>query len=91
VSAAPLARLAAAAAEWGNPLDAAALGRLDAYLKEVRERNRTVNLTADDAWEDLVLKHGADGVYAAACLRAARRRGRACSTSARAEASSASR
>jgi len=70
VSAEPFARLAAAAAQWGNPLEAAALGRLDAYLREVRERNRTVNLTSDDSWEDLVLKHAADGVFAAAALRA---------------------
>jgi 16S rRNA (guanine527-N7)-methyltransferase len=62
--------LAAAAARWGSPLDPAALGRLDAYLREVRERNRTVNLTADDSWHDLVLKHAADGVFAAAALRA---------------------
>lgn len=69
MSAEPLARLAAAAARWGNPLDAAALSRLKAYLREVRERNRVVNLTADDSWEDLVLKHAADGVFAAAALR----------------------
>ena len=66
-----LSRLASAAAEWDIPLDAAALTRLEAYLREVRERNRTVNLTADDSWDDLVLKHAADGVFAAAALRAA--------------------
>jgi 16S rRNA (guanine527-N7)-methyltransferase len=71
VSGEPLARLAAAAAEWGSPLDSAALARLEAYLREVRERNRVVNLTADDAWPDLVLRHAADGVFAASVLRAA--------------------
>ncbi|NNN04865.1 MAG: methyltransferase [Elusimicrobia bacterium] len=65
-----LSRLATAAAGWERPLDAAALARLDAYLREVSARNRTVNLTADDAWDDLVLKHAADGVFAAAALRA---------------------
>lgn len=71
MSADALSRLSSAAAEWGSPLDAAALARLEAYLREVRARNRVVNLTADDSWEDLVLKHAADGVFAAAFLRAA--------------------
>lgn len=66
-----LQRLAAAAAEWGAPLDADALERLSAYLRGVQERNAVVNLTADDSWDDLVLKHAADGVFAAAVLRAA--------------------
>jgi 16S rRNA (guanine527-N7)-methyltransferase len=69
VSADPLEVLAAAALEWGAPLDAAALARIKSYLEEVREKNATVNLTADDAWDDLVLKHAADGVFAAAILR----------------------
>jgi len=69
VSAEPLQRLAAAAEAWGNPLDGAALGRIETYLREVRERNRTTNLTADDSWDELVLKHAADGVFAAAALR----------------------
>lgn len=64
-----LARLAAAAEGWGAPLDAAALERIESYLREVAAKNKTTNLTADDAWEDLVLKHAADGVFAAAALR----------------------
>jgi 16S rRNA (guanine527-N7)-methyltransferase len=70
VSAEPLARLAEAGAKWGAPLDADALARLYAYLRAVQERNTLVNLTADDSWDDLVLKHAADGVFAAAVLRA---------------------
>jgi 16S rRNA (guanine527-N7)-methyltransferase len=65
----PLEVLAAAATAWGAPLDAAALARIKSYLEEVRAKNATVNLTADDGWDDLVLKHAADGVYAAAVLR----------------------
>lgn len=70
MSDAALSRLASAAAGWGIAMDTGALARLDAYLREVRTRNRTVNLTADDSWDDLVLKHAADGVFAAAALRA---------------------
>lgn len=66
---APLAALAEAARAWGAPLDETALARLSSYLREVRARNASVNLTADDAWEDLVLRHAADGVLAAAVLR----------------------
>jgi 16S rRNA (guanine527-N7)-methyltransferase len=69
VSADPLEALSEAARAWGAPLDAAALARVKAYLGEVAAKNATVNLTADDAWEDLVLKHAADGVYAAAVVR----------------------
>ncbi|MFI5362623.1 MAG: 16S rRNA (guanine(527)-N(7))-methyltransferase RsmG [Elusimicrobiota bacterium] len=65
----PLDTLVETAAAWGAPLDDAALGRIQTYLEEVRAKNATVNLTADDGWEDLVLKHAADGVYAAAALR----------------------
>jgi len=65
-----LAELAAAAAAWGAPLDRDALARLASYLEGVRAANTRVNLTADESWEDLVLKHAADGVYAAAALRA---------------------
>lgn len=64
-----LARLASAAQAWGAPLDAAALERVESYLREVAAKNKTTNLTADDSWEDLVLKHAADGVFAAAALR----------------------
>jgi 16S rRNA (guanine527-N7)-methyltransferase len=67
----PVPELSAAAAAWGAPLDAAALARLTAYLRSVREKNATTNLTADDSWDDLVLKHAADGVLAAAVLRRA--------------------
>ncbi len=66
-----LSRLAAAAEGWGAPLDAAALEHIESYLREVAAKNKTTNLTADDAWEDLVLKHAADGVFAAAALRKA--------------------
>lgn len=65
----PLELLAEAARGWGAPLDAAALARVKAYLQEVAAKNATTNLTADDTWEDLVLKHAADGVLAAAVLR----------------------
>ena len=70
MSADPLEVLAAAASSWGAPLDETALARIKSYLEEVRAKNATVNLTADDGWDDLVLKHAADGVYAAAVLRA---------------------
>lgn len=65
----PLEVLAAAAQEWGSPLDARALARLSAYLLEVQAKNAVTNLTAEDSWDDLVLKHAADGVLAAAVLR----------------------
>lgn len=65
----PLALLAEAARAWGAPLDARAVDRIQSYLRQVQERNRQTNLTADEAWEDLVLKHAADGVFAAAALR----------------------
>lgn len=66
---ASLERLRAAAEGWGAPLDAAALEAVAGYLREVARKNARVNLTADDDWEDLVLKHAADGVFAAATLR----------------------
>lgn len=69
VSAGPLAVLARAAEDWGAPLNAAALARIESYLKSVAEKNATTNLTADDSWDDLVLKHAADGVFAAAELK----------------------
>ena len=65
----PLVLLTDTARGWGAPLDAVALGRIKSYLDEVVAKNATVNLTADDGWDDLVLKHAADGVYAAAVLR----------------------
>jgi 16S rRNA (guanine527-N7)-methyltransferase len=64
-----LARLAEAARAWGAPLDARSLEGISAYLAFVRERNEDVNLTADADWDDLVLKHAADGVFAASALR----------------------
>jgi 16S rRNA (guanine527-N7)-methyltransferase len=69
VSADPLEILSETARVWGAPLDAAALGRIKTYLEEVVAKNAVVNLTSDDGWDDLVLKHAADGVYAAAVLR----------------------
>ncbi len=69
VSEDPLEVLTGAALAWGAPLDAVALGRIKSYLDEVVAKNAIVNLTADDSWDDLVLKHAADGVYAAAVLR----------------------
>jgi 16S rRNA (guanine527-N7)-methyltransferase len=69
MSADPLEILSETARGWGAPLDAVALGRIKSYLDEVVAKNATVNLTADDSWDDLVLKHAADGVYAAAVLR----------------------
>ena len=61
----PLEILSETARGWGAPLDAVALARIHSYLEEVRAKNARVNLTADDGWRDLVLKHAADGVYAA--------------------------
>ena len=69
VSADPLETLSEAARAWGAPLDDASLAKVKSYLLEVQAKNAIVNLTADDKWEDLVLKHAADGVYAAAVLR----------------------
>ncbi|MCR4296376.1 MAG: class I SAM-dependent methyltransferase, partial [Elusimicrobia bacterium] len=54
---------------WGEPLGAKTLEGISAYLEFVREKNESVNLTADAAWDDLVLKHAADGVFAASILR----------------------
>jgi 16S rRNA (guanine527-N7)-methyltransferase len=64
-----LHELAAAARVWGEPLNAAALDRVRSYLEFVREKNEGVNLTADSGWDDLVLKHAADGVFASSVLR----------------------
>lgn len=69
MSAEPLALLACAARDWGADLDSAALARLESYLRQVQVKNAVTNLTADDSWEPLVLKHAADGVLAAAVLR----------------------
>lgn len=66
---ASLDRLAAAAEGWGNPLDAAQLEAIAGYLRSVADKNKVTNLTAEDSWEDLVLKHAADGVFAAAAFR----------------------
>lgn len=64
-----LERLSRAASEWGIALDSTALGRIESYLKSVKEKNAITNLTADDSWDDLVLKHAADGVFAASVLK----------------------
>lgn len=69
MSADPLARLSEAAAAWGEPLGAAALEEISSYLAFVKEKNEDVNLTADTSWDDLVLKHAADGVFAASALK----------------------
>lgn len=50
-------------------MDASALEAISSYLAFVREKNEEVNLTADAGWDDLVLKHAADGVFAASILR----------------------
>jgi len=71
VTAEPLEALAEAARAWGAPLDEQALERVKQYLKDVAAKNATTNLTADDSWDDLVLKHAADGVFAASVLRRA--------------------
>jgi 16S rRNA (guanine527-N7)-methyltransferase len=62
--------LACAAQGWGQPLSPTALDAIASYLSFVREKNEGVNLTADAGWDDLVLKHAADGVFAAGVLRA---------------------
>jgi 16S rRNA (guanine527-N7)-methyltransferase len=69
MSAPALDLLAETAKTWGEPLNAAALEEISAYLAFVREKNEDVNLTADKDWDDLVLKHAADGVFAASVLR----------------------
>ena len=69
MSADPLDRLSEAARAWGTPLPAATLELIADYLACVREKNQDTNLTADDAWEDLVLKHACDAVFAASVLR----------------------
>ncbi len=58
-----------AASAWGIALTEIDLARIEIYLKAVQNKNATTNLTADDAWEDLVLKHAADGLFAASVLR----------------------
>ncbi len=64
-----LERLAEAARKWGEPLSAKTIDDICSYLSFVREKNESVNLTADTEWDDLVLKHAADGVFAASVLR----------------------
>jgi 16S rRNA (guanine527-N7)-methyltransferase len=65
----PLARLADAASAWGVPLETAQLDAIGGYLREVAAKNQVTNLTAEDGWDDLVLKHAADGVFAASILK----------------------
>lgn len=62
-------RLLSAAQGWGIPLDSTAQERISGYLRSVAEKNKVTNLTAEDSWDDLVLKHAADGVFAAAALK----------------------
>lgn len=66
---ATLGRLADAASTWGEPVGAATLEEISSYLAFVKEKNEDVNLTADKSWDDLVLKHAADGVFATSVLR----------------------
>ena len=53
----------------GEPLEEAKLASIVSYLEFVREKNEDVNLTADAGWDDLVLKHASDGIFAASVLR----------------------
>ena len=69
MSAEPLGVLVEASRAWGVPLDGVAMARVTSYLEDVRAKNATTNLTADDSWDDLVLKHAADGVFAASVLK----------------------
>ena len=69
MSGAALERLTEAAKSWGEPLGASTLDAISSYLAFVREKNTEVNLTSDHGWDDLVLKHAADGVFAASVLR----------------------
>jgi 16S rRNA (guanine527-N7)-methyltransferase len=64
-----LEELAQAARAWGEPLDEAKLASVVSYLEFVKEKNESVNLTADADWDDLVLKHASDGIFAASVLR----------------------
>lgn len=65
----PFGELEAAARAWGEPLDAAKWEAVRSYLEFVKEKNEAVNLTADADWDDLVLKHASDGIFAASALR----------------------
>ncbi|PIR18629.1 MAG: hypothetical protein COV48_06460 [Elusimicrobia bacterium CG11_big_fil_rev_8_21_14_0_20_64_6] len=65
----PLTILAQSAASWGEPLSSETFAAISSYLAFVREKNESVNLTADANWDDLVLKHASDGVFAASVLR----------------------
>lgn len=66
MSADPLDELGAAARAWGVD---APLGGIADYLRFVKEKNEDVNLTADAEWDDLVLKHGSDGLFAISVLK----------------------
>lgn len=65
----PLDALALFARDHGVVLEPDALGRISSYLAFAKETNEKTNITADGEWEDLVLKHAADGVFAAAALK----------------------
>lgn len=65
----PVQELAKAAKSWGESLDDAKLAQIVSYLEFVKEKNEEVNLTADANWDDLVLKHASDGIFAASVLR----------------------
>jgi 16S rRNA (guanine527-N7)-methyltransferase len=65
----PLRVLKGAAAAWGADLGDGQIALLSSYLRSVETKNHQTNLTADAKWEDLVLKHAADGIFAASVLR----------------------
>ena len=65
----PVRMLVEAARMWGEPLDEAQVRLITSYLEFVREKNEDVNLTADADWDDLVLKHASDGIFAASVLK----------------------
>ncbi|UPT72538.1 MAG: class I SAM-dependent methyltransferase [Elusimicrobiota bacterium] len=66
MSAEPLDELAAAARAWGVE---APIAPIADYLRFVQAENERVNITADPAWDDLVLKHASDGLFAVSVLR----------------------
>lgn len=64
-----LSELSEAAARWGTPLGQEQWRIALGYLEDLAAHNKTVNLTADDDLEGLILRHFADGLAALAPLR----------------------
>ncbi len=64
-----LHELSVHALAWGEPLVPAKSALVESYLRFVQSENERVNLTADPDWDDLVLKHASDGLFAASVLR----------------------